>query len=182
MEVRHLKTVGPIPILWDRWRLANPFARRLLLPELLEALSAETELMIDLKGRDRRLPLRVIDAAQAAGLRCVTVCARSWQLLEPFRNDESFRIVRSAGTRRQLRALLESVQAEPFDGVSVHERLLDAGVVEALRRRVDLVLSWPVNSLARARELAAWGVAGLISDRHDLALELAATTPSGARA
>ena len=35
LEVRHLKTVGPLPILWDRWRLANPFARRIELRDLL---------------------------------------------------------------------------------------------------------------------------------------------------
>ena len=23
LEVRHLKTLGPIPVLWDRWRLAK---------------------------------------------------------------------------------------------------------------------------------------------------------------
>jgi hypothetical protein len=173
VEVRHLKTVGPIPILWDRWQLANPFVPRLVLPELLGALSAETELMLDLKGRDRRLPRRVIDAVRSARLRRVTICARAWRLLEPFRGDERFRVVHSVGNGRQLRRLLRA-GSEPLQGVSVHERLLDVGIVEELRRRADLVLTWPVNSVARARELAGWGVAGLISDRPELARELAA--------
>ena len=41
LEVRHLKTLGPIPVLWDRWRLANPFAPRLQLDELLAAIGPE---------------------------------------------------------------------------------------------------------------------------------------------
>jgi hypothetical protein len=35
LEVRHLQTVGPLPIFWDRWALAPPWAPRLLLAELL---------------------------------------------------------------------------------------------------------------------------------------------------
>ena len=34
LEVRHLRTVGPLPILWDRWQLAAPRRRRLQLAEL----------------------------------------------------------------------------------------------------------------------------------------------------
>lgn len=172
--MRHLKTLGPVPILWDRWRLANPFAPRLLLPELLGALDPQTELMLDLKGRDRRLCHGVTDSVDAAGLRRITVCARSWPLLEDFRCDERFRVVHSVGNRRQLRVLLRNFEGRPLQGVSIHARLLDAGVVAELRRRAEVVLSWPVNSLAHARELASWGVAGLISDRHELAVELAA--------
>jgi hypothetical protein len=163
-----------VPILWDRWRLANPFAPRLLLPELLAVLDPGTELMLDLKGRDRRLSRGVTDAVDAADLRRLTVCARSWSLLEHFRDDERFRTVHSVGSRRQLRMLLRDFGGRSLQGVSIHARLLDAGVVAELRRRAEVVLSWPVNSLARARELASWGVTGLISDRHELVLELAA--------
>ena len=52
---------------------------------------------------------------------------------------------------------------ERLAGVSIHQRLLDAAVVQDLRRRAALVLSWPVESGAEARRLAGWGVHGLIS-------------------
>ncbi len=66
-EVRHLNTVGPLPIYWDRWTLASPFRRSLVLSELLRATDTGTELMLDLKGwrsragedrprRDRAVP------------------------------------------------------------------------------------------------------------------------------
>jgi hypothetical protein len=84
MEVRHLKTLGPIPLLWDRWRLANPFRRRLVLAELLAAVDGRTELVLDLKGRDLRLAKGVAEALaprrRAGGH--ITVCARHWPLLE----------------------------------------------------------------------------------------------------
>jgi hypothetical protein len=169
LEVRHRKTVGPIPILWDRWELAPPWAPRLLLEELLEAAPA-TELMLDLKGHDRRLPGRVLAAIEAAGRPGrLTVCSQDWRLLEPMAGLPEVRIVHSVGNARQLARLPESVT-----GVSIHERLLDAGVVGELRRRAALVLSWPVESVAQARRLAGWGVQGLISRSfEDLAVALA---------
>ena len=173
LEVRHRKTVGPIPILWDRWELAPPWAPRLLLEELLEAAGTGTELMLDLKGHDRRLPDRVLCAIAGAGPPGpLTVCSQDWRLLEPFAALPDIRVVHSVGNARQLARLRR--RGESLAGVSIHERLLDAGVVAELRRRAGLVLSWPVESAEQARRLAAWGVQGLISRRfEDLAGELA---------
>ena len=94
----------------------------------------------------------------------MTICARSRRLLEPFAGLEHVRLFQSVGSRRQLRALLDRLDATLLDGVSVHARLLDERVVTDLRRRGTTVICWPVNSLQRARELAEMGVHGLISD------------------
>jgi glycerophosphoryl diester phosphodiesterase len=170
LEVRHLKTLGRVPILWDRWKLASPWARRLLVPELLRAVTPATELVLDLKGRDRRLAERVLAAlaprlAEGHG---VTICARSWPLLEPFAGVERVRIVHSVGSARQLARLRRRLDGRRIQGISIHERLLDSHRVRELREVADLVLTWPVNTVERARELASWGVDGLISDRPDV--------------
>ncbi len=167
-EVRHLKTVGPLPLYWDRWMLASPFRRSLVLSDLLRATAPDTELMLDLKGSRSRLA--DIVRQEIVGYlprRRFTICARSWQLLDAF-DGLAVRRVASAGSRRQLRALIERFADRPVDGVSVHERLLDARVVAELRSVADLVLTWPVNAPTRARELVAMGVDGLISDRAGL--------------
>jgi glycerophosphoryl diester phosphodiesterase len=174
VEVRHLKTVGPLPIFWDRWRLASPFGGRLVLLDLLRAVRPPTTLMLDLKGRDDRLS-RLVVAALAdappphAPRPRLFLCARRWSLLEPFRGLPGVRTIHSVGTTRQLRRLLAS--DDRVDGVSIHRRLLDAATVAALRRRADLVLTWPVNGLAAARQLGSWGVDGLISDEPGLVLD-----------
>jgi glycerophosphoryl diester phosphodiesterase len=171
LEVRHRKTLGPIPILWDRWELAPPWAARLLLEQLLTE-AAGAELMLDLKGHDPRLPRLVLTAIDAAGARDrLTVCSQDWWLLEPFASRPGIRIVHSVGNARQLSRLRR--RPGPVTGISIHERLLDAAVVQELRRRAELVLSWPVESVAHARRLAEWGVQGLISQRFEqLAMEL----------
>ena len=170
LEVRHLKTLGPVPLLWDRWTLASPWTGRLLVPELLRAVAPATELVLDLKGRNRRLPERLLAVLRPwlAQGRAVTICARSWPLLEPFADVERVRLVHSVGSARQLARLRRRLGARRIEGISIHERLLDPRRVRELRGVADLILTWPVNTVERARELAGWGVDGLISDRPDL--------------
>lgn len=172
LEVRHRKTVGPLPILWDRWELAPPWAPRMVLDELLATAGAGTELMLDLKGHDPRVPERVLAAigtSRRSGR--ITVCSQDWRLLEPFAAHPGIRVVHSVGNARQLARLRQRDGA--LAGISIHERLLDAAVVEELRRRAALILSWPVESVGQARRLAGWGVHGLISRSFEnLAAEL----------
>lgn len=164
IEVRHLKTVGPIPILWDRWTLASPWTPRLLLADLLRATAPGTELMLDLKGRDPRLAKRLAAALDAAGPGVrVTACSRNWRLLEALRGVSSVRLVHSVGSRRQLRSLRRRFAGSRLAGISIHRELLDADAVRDLRRRAEIVMTWPVETAAEARRLSSWGVDGLIS-------------------
>jgi glycerophosphoryl diester phosphodiesterase len=164
LEVRHLKTAGPLPILWDRWRLQASWRPQLRLEELLAAAAAETELMLDLKGPRRRLAERVLRAIEPyLGERRFTVCARSWRLLEPFA-DTRVRCVYSIGNERQLRSVLRRFANQALEGISIHERLADRETVAALAEIADVVMAWPVNETARARELLRLGVGGLITD------------------
>jgi hypothetical protein len=164
LEVRHLKSVGPLPIFWDRWELAAPWRPRLELGELLAATSAGTELVLDLKGRRPRLARLVLEAVEPfLGRRRFTVCARRWDLLDVF-TCHPVRRVHSVGSPRQLRRFLARFSGERLDGVSIHERLLDARTVASLRGIAELVMTWPVNRPDRARELLRLGVDGLITD------------------
>lgn len=164
LEVRHLKSAGPLPVLWDRWRIAAGWRSRLTLPVLLAQTAPTTELMLDLKGRRGRLADRVLDAiAPHLGQRPFTVCARRWELLKPFAGAP-VRRVHSIGTRGQLTQLLREFEGTRVDAVSIHERLLDAHSVAGLRAVADVVMTWPVNRVSRARELVQLGVDGLITD------------------
>jgi glycerophosphoryl diester phosphodiesterase len=167
LEVRHLKTLGPLPVFWDCWQLAPPWRPHLLLSELLAEAAPDTELMLDLKGKDARLAARVIEALEPyLGARRVTICTRTWPLLEAF-EGLPVRRIHSVGTARQLRALIHSARTVHIEGVAIHERLLDLAAVTELRRIAGLVMTWPVNDLTRAGELVRLGVDGLISDRPE---------------
>jgi glycerophosphoryl diester phosphodiesterase len=168
LEVRHLKTIGPIPILWDRWFLANPFMPRLRLERVLREVADDVHLMLDLKGVRSAVggAVRRVLLAAAPG-RPVTVCSRNWRALRRLGRLPGVRIVHSVGSRRQLRALLAGYGPGSLEGVSVHAGLLTPEVVRELRARAATVMSWPVESPERAALLAGWGVQGFITQHPE---------------
>ena len=178
VEVTHLRTVGRLPIHWEKWRLANPFRRRLRLDELFAAAGVETELLIDLKGHDLRLAKRVLD--QLPSGRAISVCSRDWRLLEPFEHHGTVRVVHSVGTQAELEALLALPDDQPLAGISIHHRLLDEHTFPELRRRAALILAWPVATDRRAHELTELGVDGVIT--QDFSIRLRHPEPLPAQA
>jgi glycerophosphoryl diester phosphodiesterase len=164
LEVRHLKTAGPIPVLWDRWEVRARRSPRLGLHELLRATAPGTELMLALTGPRMRLAQLVLrEIKPYLGERRFTVCARWWKLLEPFAGTP-VRCVHSVGSGRQLREMLRRHAGQRLEGVSLHERLADRETIVALREIADVVMTWPVNKPERARALLGLGVDGLITD------------------
>ena len=173
LEVRHLRTLGPVPVYWDRWRVAPPWRPRLLLADLLAAAAPTTALMLDLKGRRPRLAELVIEAISPyLGERELTVSARCWPLLERF-EGLPVRRLHSIRSARQLRALVRQAAGGRVEGVSIHERLLNLAAVAELRRFAGVVMTWPVNDAERATELVRLGIDGLISDRPEAFAHLA---------
>ena len=168
LEVRHLKTLGPFPVLWDRWYVASPRPPRLLLRELLAVAAPDAVLMLDLKGPRVRLARRVAaELARHPGIGEVVVCARSWRLLDPFASDPRVRVVHSVGSRRQLHRLRRRFAGRRLAGVSIHRRLLDPATVTDLRERAELIVTWPVSTLEEARRLTSWGVHGVITEHFE---------------
>jgi glycerophosphoryl diester phosphodiesterase len=167
IEVRHLKRLGPLPLLWDRWQLAPGWRKRLTLDRLLEVAPTDVELVLDLKGRNSRLShLVVAELGPHLGKRPLTVCARSWGLLEPFAGLP-VRRVHSIGSPRGLRRLEALAAGRRLEGISIHERLLSRESVARVLRLTDLIMTWPVNDARRASELLRLGVRGLITDDPD---------------
>ena len=152
VELRHLKTVGPLPLYWDRWALAPPWRRFASLEDLLAGADPETILMLDLKGSDAAVA-RLVCSALARHRRSarVLVSAREWPLLDEIDAGLAQRIA-SAARPRQLGSLIAHAARRPLDGASLHLRLLASGLLPELQAHVPLVMTWPVN---RSEEAAA---------------------------
>ena len=148
LEVRHLKTVGPVPILWDKWRsrtlraaaaFAGPApggASRDALPARPEGPepAARRAVLQGAPGRPARDGVR----AEPAG--CSSLLP-TWT---------GVRLFQSVGSRRQLRRLLRTE-----DGLAPGRRLDPRATARRARGRSPggvgpIVMSWPVNSLERA--------------------------------
>ena len=151
-RIRHLKTVGALletlgARLGDR--------RSLTLSELLRSSAGTTELMLDLKGSNVRgaEPAQKMDPpARVHDVRPLVGAARRLRRA----SRPLLRISREPSPAgRGLRRFADT----GVDGVSIHERLLDARVVADLRS--GLVLTWPVNMLRYARRSScAWESTG----------------------
>ncbi len=168
LEVRHAKTLGPLPVLWDHGRLLAAGTPRPLLGEVLARVPASTGLVLDLKGPDPRIAGEVLAATERwREARPLVVSARVWRTADRLRGSPAVTVLHSVGGPRGLRALLRRYPPGVLEGVVVQRSLLTPGVVAALRERAPWVWTWPVDDPATAAALAAWGVTGLISDAPD---------------
>ena len=163
LEVRHLKTMGVLPWLWDRGELVH---RRhhghLELAELIAALGDDHRLMIDLKGVHPRLAPSVARLLrEAAPDRGLTVCTKSWWMLDAF--DVPVRRVLSAASRRGVARLRARLARAPVHGVSVRRSLLTVPLVEELHRATELVMTWPVDTEEALDDARRLGVDAVIS-------------------
>jgi glycerophosphoryl diester phosphodiesterase len=177
LEVRHLKTVRYLPLLYDRWKifgrrvgfsLAPGWANRLVLSKLLEALEPEMGLMIDLKGDDERLPSSVLSALDDAGSqRRVIVCGQNWRHIDPLLDVPAVTAVHSVGNSHQLVRLFARPNFKT-QGISIDQALLSRDVADRLHELAPMLLTWPINSLALLDRVTAFGVDGVICDRMQI--------------
>ena len=176
LEVRHLKTAGPLPFLWDRWELASASAPRLGLHELLDADRHGTTFMLDLKTRNTDAARSVARLLHELGQdRPVLVCGRYWPSVDVLAGLPFVRPVLSARNRLELGRLRQRLStSDRVHGVSVHQSLLDEAVVDELMRHVETVMTWPVNDSAALATVLALGVNGVISDEPEVLRELLA--------
>jgi glycerophosphoryl diester phosphodiesterase len=177
LEVRHLKTAGPLPFLWDRWELAPATAPRLGLQELLEAGQHGATFMLDVKGRRVATARAVVESLRRhAADRPVLVCGRYWPAVEVLAALPTVRPVLSARNRVELgrlRRRLARLDAPPPPyGVSVHLSLLDHVVVAELHRAVEVVMTWPIDDSAALDHVLGLGVSGVISETPEVLAEL----------
>lgn len=176
LEVRHLKTAGPLPFLWDRGELRSAYAPRLGLQELLEADEHGTLFMLDIKGPRTAAGRAVAELLHAGGHhRPVLACGRWWPSIDAMAHLPYVLPVLSARNRFEWARLQRRLRRGPPPyGVSVHRSLLDAPTVADVRRHVEVVMTWPVNDVPTLDALLAIGVNGVISDEEHVLAEVKA--------
>ncbi len=178
LEVRHLKTMRWLPLLYDRhpWRIAPGWTKRLLFPDLLGVIDPAMGLMIDLKGDHDELPSAIIEAIRASATdRRIIVCGQNWRLVDPFVGEDGVRAMHSIGRASQLDAFLRGDRKT--EGISIHMPLLSKDVVAALRARAPLIVTWPVNSHEALRHVVDCGVDGVTTDSLEILQAVVAGAP-----
>ncbi len=180
LEVRHTKTAGPLPVLWDRWELRPGWGPRMVLPGLLAAAPPEVLLHLDLKGWNDRLGPAVRGAmGELAPGRPYLVSAQRWTLLEPFHAEPAAIVVHSIGSARRFERIAQHLAGRRTAAVAIHRELLTAERAERLLALADALLTWPVNDPALIPDLERLGVRGVITDSLDVVRAVAGGSAGG---
>lgn len=166
LEVRHLRRLGPVA--WDRSGLRWAGLTTVLLEEVLDALPAGAEPMLDLKQGDPALAPAALAACRARGVGRVTIASRRWALVDAVASEEDVRPVHSAAGRRELDRLLARTGPGRPRTVCARRDLLTRESVARILDVASAVFTWPVDDAGDAAVLQGWGVGGLICD--DLAV------------
>jgi glycerophosphoryl diester phosphodiesterase len=176
LEVRHRKAIGR-HLFWEKWWEVN-WRRDLVLPELddiLTELDGNPRLMLDLKG-----PTLAVAPQVAKMLRDVapdlpvTVCTKQWRMFHAFDGDPQVRQVFSAANRFQLNRLRRVLRYRRAAGVSIRRQLLTPAITAELRRLVEVVMVWPVDTPVALDHARRLGVTGVISKNLGLLRQLVA--------
>ena len=166
VELRHAKVLRPTRRLWDKWYLLPRGSRGVAIEDVLDAVPAETPLLIDSKVMSRRGARAVVAALPLE--RDLIVSSRTWWTLPVYR-AAGLRVLHSCGDRFQVWLIERLGVLDGHRGACLHERFLDAARIARLRQRSDLVFSWGATTRERCDELTGAGVTGLILDQPVLA-------------
>lgn len=167
LEIRHLKTIGPLPIFWEKWYIDSIGTRQMRLHELVAVLPPEARLFLDLKGQHPRLGRRVVQAiADIQEDREIILCGRNWRQLGPIGRLPNVHVFYSVGDERQLGKVWRKLRGQAHPAVSIDYRLLTPETIARLRDHGATIIAWTVNDPAIARALFRQGVDGFTSDNR----------------
>ncbi len=162
LEVRHLKTLGPLPILWDRWELAPGWTPRLHVDELLDATPDDIPVMFDLKGEDPHLPISIVRTMRENFPdRPIIMCTRFWIQLDRIAREPDITRIYSVGDQKERNGIFGRLETLEYPAVSIHKNLVNP----SLMRRFDdvgaVVMAWGATTRDEADLLLSLGVDGL---------------------
>lgn len=181
LQVRHEKSLGPLPFYWDRWSLRPAWRPVLRLDEMLAALAPRTGVMLDLKGRAPAFPEALLRALEPHdGERTFMVSARLWSYLPSLRALPHLLLFHSIGTEGQLERVRPLLKDREHDAVSIHYRLLNDETVAWLRDHVHLIATWPINDEGRLEQVLRWGIGAIIADDLQILGRVTGAPPRGA--
>ena len=170
LEVRHDKTAGPLPILWERWRISPAFGRRPVLDDVLDAAAGRGAVFIDCKGNDEGLAQAIAGAVERHDAAAWVAWSGGWAHLDRLRAllPQVPRFY-TAGSLRRLAQMRPRLRHSEIDAVSIDSRFLTREIVAELKALgVATLATWAVADAAGAERVLGWGVDAVIAD--DLAL------------
>lgn len=168
LDLRHMHRLGPLPILWERWKIRldlHPVA----LTDLLAAIDVDSLLFLDLKGDNPRLGQAIVrELRQHAPGRRVALCGREYHQLDAVLHEPEVTVFYSVGEKKEFADAWPRLERMEWPAISLHRKLATPEVMDRLDAINATVICWDVSTVEQARQLYEMGVAGFTSDNLTL--------------
>lgn len=169
LELRHKQTLGPIPILWEKWSIAPGWTPRYLLRDLLRDAPGDVLLFLDFKGDEMELGPEVLKELQRfAPDRIVAICGRNYPQLQTIADEPNILCFYSVGSEEEWPIAQELIAASDHPALSIEASLATPERMDWINALGGVVVCWNVQTEERMRELRALGVDGFTTDNPDL--------------
>jgi glycerophosphoryl diester phosphodiesterase len=172
-EVRHERSLFPLPVLVERWYVRRRPRRPMRLVNLLDLVGGRCAVLLDLKSggpRSAHILERVLrEAPDGTDL---AVSSQFWYMVRAVNAAHtSIPALYSIDVRAKLDLFMSVAERDrQAAGVSIRHTLLDRPTAETLQERGMIVAAWTVDDVDRARELAEWGVDAITTNRIEDAI------------
>lgn len=169
LELRHKQTLGPIPILWEKWAIAPGWTPRYTLRELLHDTPEDIVLFLDFKGEELDLGPAVLNELQrTAPNRVVAICGRNYPQLLTIADAPNILCFFSVGDAEEWPVAQELIAASVHPALSIHASLATPERMAWINDLGGVVVCWDVQTEERMDELRALGVDGFTTDNPEL--------------
>lgn len=174
LEVRHDKTAGPLPFLWERWSLRPGWDKRLVLSEVIRAASGRGKLYLDLKGVEKRLPAMVTAELKLVDLKDVAFSSPNWWYLDRLKPDFPDAVLfYTLSNHEWLEKFRPRLAKREISAVAINSQIVTKDVIDELRDAgVQDVTTWGIEDKQAAQAVLASGVNGITSKNLELLSEL----------
>ncbi len=176
LEVRHNKTLGPIPVLWDRWSLRPGWKRRLVLSEVVRAASGRGKLYLDLKGGEEALPAALASELKLMGVSDLAFSSPLWWYLDELKPEFPAAVLfYTVSSLERLEEFRPRLAKREISAVAIKSEVVSKDVIGELRDAgVEDITTWGVDTREDAQAAFASGLNGVNSKNLELLAELKA--------
>ena len=169
LELRHKQTLGPIPILWEKWSIEPGWKPRYLLRDLLHDVPEDVLIFLDFKGNEMGLgPAVLEELARTAPDRVIATCGRNYPQLQVIDDAPNIITFYSVGDDEEWPIARELIRTSSTPALSIREDLATPERIHWMNELGGPVVCWGVDDPDRARELRGLGVDGFTTDNGDL--------------
>lgn len=169
LELRHKQTLGPVPILWEKWSIAPGWTPRYLLRDLLHDAPEDILLFLDFKGEAMDLGPEVLKELQRfAPDRVVAICGRNYPQLQTIADAPNILCFYSVGENEEWSTAQKLIADSTYPALSIHADLATPERMAWMNDIGGVVVCWNVQTVEKMEELRKLGVDGFTTDSPEL--------------